>query len=552
MLRHIHIKNFALMDDQAVDFEPGLTVITGETGAGKSLVVEAIAALCGEKIEDLSIRSGKDFVEISGIFDPPEPARELLRASGVEADNDLVIRRRSERGRKQQSYINDHVVSAGLLKDTAKKIIDLVGQYENQSLFFAPNHLLLLDRYAGLDELLAECRVLFRSYRGLQKQLQDLVAVAKVKGDRLDILRHDLAEIERADLRADEEENLLLEKNLLASGEKRSKLSGEVLDLLYEGDENLYGKAARIRKLAGNLCPLDTRLQEFAKKIEMLSTLADDVYREISEYRQKIDYSAERLEYVLGRLETITRLKKRFGRSVAEVQAHADNARKELAAIENYDENIQSLNQEITGKNSALAKLQERLSQKRKAAGRALEKKIGDVLHRLGMEKAQCAFRFTEKDLDEDGKDEVEFYISTNPGEELKPLRKIGSGGEISRITLGLKTIMSAADGIPTVIFDEVDTGIGGRVAEAVGELLSQASKTHQIICVTHLPQISMYADTHYAVQKETRAKETFVRIVKLDGDMRTAEIARMLGGKEITKKTLEHAAEIMQKGKRR
>ncbi len=552
MLRHIHIKNFALMDDQAIDFEPGLTVITGETGAGKSMVVEAIAALCGEKIEDLSIRRGKDFVEISGIFDPPEPARELLKSSGVEAGDDLVVRRRSERGKKQQSYINDHVISASLLKDAAKKIIDLVGQYENQSLFFPNNHLLLLDRYAGLDDLLTECRTLFRSYRELQKQLQDLTAAAKVKGDRTDLLRHDIGEIEKADLREDEEENLLLEKNLLASGEKRSKLSAEILGLLYDGDENLYGKAARIKKLAGDLCQLDPRLHEFAKKIDLLSTLADDVYREISDYQQKIDFSAERLEYVLGRLETITRLKKRYGQSIAEVRAYAENSRKELTAIENYDEEIQSLNQRIAEKNSALVKRQDKLSQRRKAAGRALEKKIGDVLRRLGMEKAQCAFRFAGKDMDEDGKDDVEFYISTNPGEELKPLRKIGSGGEISRITLGLKTILSAADGIPTVIFDEVDTGIGGRVAEAVGELLSQASKTHQIICVTHLPQISMYADTHYAVQKETRTKETFVRIVKLDDDMRTAEIARMMGGKEITKKTLEHAAEILQKGRRR
>ena len=548
MLKVLRIKNYALMEDLTIEFEEGLTVITGETGAGKSMVVEAIAVLCGERIEDLSIRSGADYVEITGIFDPTPSVKELLRKSGLEAGDELVIRRRSERGKKQLSYVNDQIVSLNLLKDLTKKAIDLVGQHENQSLFFPHNHLLLLDTYAGLDSQRASCRSQYLEYRQLQDRLRQLFETTKQKNERLDFLKYEIDEIEKNNLQAGEEETLVSEKNLLSSSEKRSALAMSIITGIYEADNNIYSNLSKIKKSLDELCLIDTGLNELNRKLETLITMADDIYRELTDYRGRIDFSQERLDHVMARLDAINRLKKKYGKTVDEIRSYLLDAKKELLQIQTSDEEIQKLQEKNMELEKRLLEQVQILSQKRKTAAKSLEKKILDVLNKLGMEKAEFSLKFSDKEISEDGIDAAEFYISTNPGEDLKPLRKVGSGGEISRITLGLKTILSEADGIPTVIFDEVDTGIGGRIAEAIGELLLKVSQRHQIICITHLPQISVFADNHYLVQKEIKARTTTASVVKLNNEMRKLEVARMLGGKEITKKTVEHAAEILQK----
>lgn len=540
------------MEDLTIDFDNGLTVVTGETGAGKSMIVEAIATLSGSRMEDVLIRSGKNFAEVTGIFGAKSSVLKRLKKSGIEVDSDLIIRRKIERNKRQHAYINDQIVSLNLLKEVAQEMIDLIGQYENQSLFYAKNHLLLLDSFAGLDDLKVEYNKNYGEYRHLQTKLENLLETMRQKDEKMDYLKYQIAEIEKANLQPDEEEKLASEKELLLSSEKRSLLSTQIITSLYEADGSVIENLTKIKKLFDDLCNYDHNLNKMNERLEASISSIDDVYREISSYQSQIEFSQQRLDDVLDKLDVINKIKKKYGKTLQEINNFLGSIKKELMLIETQDEELNNIKERIVEVEQKITSQAEELSiQRRKAAG-TLRKRILELLLQLGMKKADFEIRLTNKDICENGKDDVEFYISTNPGEELKPLRKIASGGEVSRITLSLKTLLSSIDQIPTIIFDEVDTGISGRIAEAVGHLLAKVSKQHQIICITHLPQISVFADNHILVQKEIKDKETFTRIVKLDREMRKLEIARMLGGKEITEKTMEHAAEFLEKGQQK
>lgn len=540
------------MEDLTIDFDNGLTVVTGETGAGKSMIVEAIATLSGSRMEDVLIRSGKNFAEVTGIFGAKSSVLKRLKKSGIEVDSDLIIRRKIERNKRQHAYINDQIVSLNLLKEIAQEMIDLIGQYENQSLFYAKNHLLLLDSFAGLDDLKVEYNKNYGEYRHLQTKLENLLETMRQKDEKMDYLKYQIAEIEKANLQPDEEEKLASEKELLLSSEKRSLLSTQVITSLYEADGSVIENLTKIKKLFDDLCNYDHNLNKMNERLEASISSIDDVYREISSYQSQIEFSQQRLDDVLDKLDVINKIKKKYGKTLQEINNFLGSIKKELMLIETQDEELNNIKERIVEVEQKITSQAEELSiQRRKAAG-TLRKRILELLLQLGMKKADFEIRLTNRDICENGKDDVEFYISTNPGEELKPLRKIASGGEVSRITLSLKTLLSSIDQIPTIIFDEVDTGISGRIAEAVGHLLAKVSKQHQIICITHLPQISVFADNHILVQKEIKDKETFTRIVKLDREMRKLEIARMLGGKEITEKTMEHAAEFLEKGQQK
>lgn len=552
MLKVLRVKNLALMEDLTIDFDNGLTVVTGETGAGKSMIVEAIATLSGSRMEDVLIRSGKNFAEVTGIFGAKSSVLKRLKKSGIEVDSDLIIRRKIERNKRQHAYINDQIVSLNLLKEVAQEMIDLIGQYENQSLFYAKNHLLLLDSFAGLDDLKVEYNKNYGEYRHLQTKLENLLETMRQKDEKMDYLKYQIAEIEKANLQPDEEEKLASEKELLLSSEKRSLLSTQIITSLYEADGSAIENLTKIKKLFDDLCNYDHNLNKMNERLEASISSIDDVYREISSYQSQIEFSQQRLDDVLDKLDVINKIKKKYGKTLQEINNFLGGIKKELMLIETQDEELNNIKERIVEVEQKITSQAEELSiQRRKAAG-TLRKRILELLLQLGMKKADFEIRLTNRDICENGKDDVEFYISTNPGEELKPLRKIASGGEVSRITLSLKTLLSSIDQIPTIIFDEVDTGISGRIAEAVGHLLAKVSKQHQIICITHLPQISVFADNHILVQKEIKDKETFTRIVKLDREMRKLEIARMLGGKEITEKTMEHAAEFLEKGQQK
>lgn len=549
MLKRLKVRNFALMEELTIEFDKGLTVVTGETGAGKSMIIEAIATLCGSRMEQVLIRSGKDYAEVTGVFSIQPAITERLKQSGISVEDDLIIRRKIEKGKRQNSYINDQIVSVNLLKEIAREMVDLIGQYENQSLFFAKNHLLLLDSFADIWDVKSEYANNFHRYRQAHKQLQNLLEKIRQKDDKIDYLKYQIDEIEKADLQSGEEEELNAEKDLLTSSEKRSLLSGEIISNLYEEENSLLERAAKAKKSFDELCNYDKKLLNLDEKLTAIVSSIDDIYRELSSYHSQIEFSQERLDFVQDRLETINKIRKKYGKTLREINHYLGNLRKDLTTIETQDETIKKLQERIKNTETILNKQAQQLTERRRSAAVTLQKKILELLFQLGMKKARFQIQIADKEMDETGKDDVEFFISTNPGEDLKPLRKIASGGEISRISLSLKAVLSEADKIPTIIFDEVDTGIGGRIAEAVGSLLAKISKKHQIVCITHLPQISVFADNHILVTKEIKGKQTFAQVARIDGEIRKLEIARMLGGKEITEKTMEHAAEFLRKG---
>ncbi len=552
MLKLLKVKNFALMEDLTIDFENRLTVVTGETGAGKSMIVEAIATLCGSRMEDVLIRSGKDFAEVTGIFGIGKVSKERLIKSGIEVDNDIIIRRKIERGKRQNAYINDSVVSLNLLKEVTQEMVDLIGQYENQSLFYPKNHLLLLDSFAGITDMRQAYTNMYDEYKGLQNRLDDLLETVRQKDEKIDYLKYQIDEIEKAKFQPGEEEALTEEKNLLLTSERRSVLSAEILMHLYEAEGSALENLSKVEKQLAELKTLDPNLAITHERLDSLLSSVDDIYRDMSSYNNQIDFSQQRLDDVVERLETISKIKKKYGKTIDEVHKYLVAIKKEVALIETHDEEVKRVRESLAETEKRVHKMAEELSKNRHVAAVSLKRRMLQLVSKLGMKKANFEVRFTDREINETGTDEAEFYISTNPGEELKPLRKIASGGEVSRITLSLKTILSGVDKIPTIIFDEVDTGIGGRIAEAVGTLLAEVSKEHQIICITHLPQISVSADNHILVRKEIKGKETFTKVEKIKGEMRKMEIARMLGGKKITKKTVDHAAEFLQKTQRK
>jgi len=552
MLKLLKIRNFALMEELTIEFDSGLTVVTGETGTGKSMIVEAIATLCGSKMDEVLIRSGRDFAEVTGVFQAKQNIIERLKQSGINIEDSLIIRRKIEKGKRQNSYINDQIVSVNLLREIAHEMIDLIGQYENQSLFFAKNHLMLLDSFAGIAKEKENYATNFEKYRKAYKQLQVLLEKIREKDDRIDYLKYQIDEIEKANIESGEETELTAEKDLLVSSEKRSLLSAEIISNLYEDEDSLIERIAKAKKSFDELCDYDKTLAGLNEKLDVISSSIDDIHRELSSYHSQIEFSQDRLDFVQDRLETINKIQKKYGKTSKEVDKYLTNLKKDLTVIETHDDEIKKLQEDIKNIEKTMTEQAVQLTKKRTAAASTLRDKILELLYHLGMKKALFEIHIAEKAMDETGKDEVEFFISTNPGEELKPLRKIASGGEISRITLSLKTVLSEADKIPTIIFDEVDTGIGGRIAEAVGTLLARTSKKHQIICITHLPQISIFGERHILVQKEIKGKETFTSVAQIDGETRQLEIARMLGGKEITKKTMEHAAEFLRKGQKK
>ncbi|OGC39156.1 DNA repair protein RecN [candidate division WOR-3 bacterium RBG_13_43_14] len=546
MLRRLQVNNFALMADLEITFEAGLTIITGETGSGKSMIVEAIGTLCGDRMEDIIIRSSRDFAEVTGVFDVNSEIKPILNEAGIEGDDDLIIRRRLEKGKRQIAYVNDRVASLSLLKQVSRNLIDLIGQHENQSLFFPQNHLALLDAFCENNRLLKIFAGEYTHYRQLQQTYERLIESARQKNEKIDFLKYQIDEIIKADLQENEDERLEQEKELLLSSEKRASLSDQIISEMYDREDAALEKLARSYRLINELADLDPSLVKTAEQLQNIVTLIDESHRDLTHYRDKIEFSQDRLDAVMDRLDLIDRLKKKYSRSINDIKKHFDEIKIELATIEERDEKIAAIKVEIDSASRQVESRAKELSKHRTDAVPSFNKNVLRILKQLGMEKAEFKVHIEEGELSENGKDLAEFYISTNPGEPLKPLRKIASGGEVSRITLALKTILSGIDRIPTVVFDEVDTGIGGRIAEAVGDLLGQVSKHHQIICITHLPQISAYADNHMLVTKEIKGKETFTRVTKLDKKARQQEVARMLGGKKITQTTLTHAEEII------
>ena len=560
MLVELTIADFAIIDQLNLRFHAGFNVLTGETGAGKSIIIDAVTMLLGGRADITSIRTGSEQARIEGNFRLSKSLRAIidpiLEREGLEGDDPdtLLLGREIRNTGRSYCRVNGRTVNLSILEEVAQPLVDIHGQSEHLSLLQVRQHQRFLDRYAGLDEqreaLATQVRHLHRVRQELTSLRQDQQRLAR----RIDQLTFQVEEIQAANLQPDEEAELNVERNRLANAEQLSQLAGELYRLLIEGEgeeqptvTDLLGQAARV---AGNLAKVDETWQQQSQLVDELLYQLEDLGSTIRDYSEGIDFNPMRLQEVEERLGLIYNLKRKYGNSIAEIILFGEKAQAELDTLSHSEERIQELQEQEEALRHKIGQLALALSQARRQAGQTLAHGIIAQLADLGMAQADFAAEISWSDdpdgvyvtvgdeqvralaCDERGIDRVEFLISPNPGETLKPLVKVASGGETSRIMLALKTVLAVADETPTLIFDEIDQGIGGRVGGVVGRKLWGLAHEgeHQVLCVTHLPQIAGYGDAHYHVAKQVEDQRTKTGVRTLAGDERVEELAQMLG----------------------
>ncbi len=564
MLKELSIKNLAIIDRLTVEFSGGLTVLTGETGAGKSIVVDALGLALGDRASSDLVRSGSDEAVVEASFDlngkGPVRVRELLSEQGitVEPSEDLIVRRVISAAGKSKVYVNGSQVSLATLSSVGALLADIHGQHEHQSLLSPEQQLDMLDAFGGLLPLREAVGALAGRSHALRKELADLEAGERERAQREDLLRYQVQEIEGARIAEGEDESLAAEQRVLANAEKLAGLASAADDALYSSDSSAL---AALKRAIGNLRDIAAIDPALAPQLDLLESgraQIEEAAREIASYAERVEFDPARLDEVGDRIDLLQKLKKKYGASLAEVTAFGGTAAAELARIEGRSGEMARLSREIEALKSELTQKAKELTKKRTAAGRELEKKVEAELGHLAMKRTTFAVRISQEPGEDTsdghrvgpkGADRADFLISANPGEEPRPLAKIASGGELSRIMLALKTILVEGDPIPTLVFDEVDAGIGGAVAEEVGRKLRRIAGKRQVFCITHLAQIASMATSHYGVAKSVKKDRTSTEVRRLDEKERVDEIARMLGGKTITDATLKHAAEMIARG---
>jgi DNA repair protein RecN (Recombination protein N) len=566
MLSELHIRNFAIIDNLEISFSKGLNVLTGETGTGKSIIINAVNMILGDKASDDLIRTSAKEGVVEALFDiaENEELSAKLRERGFEIEESVVIRRVVSRGGRSKAFMNGGLVALPLLSTTGEEFLNIYGQHEHQSLQRHERHIDILDEFGGLMELRSIYQDRFRRLMQIKKELGDLKAQEERVSRERELMTFQLGEIEAAKLKPGEDRNLTEERRVLMNVEKLLENSQGAEHILYSGDgsvmERLNGVLERVRELVR----IDPSAPPFVQGLESAIYQLEDVAHSLRSYGQKVEVNPERLDEIEARLDEITRLKRKYGPTLHDIFQFRSRAEAELGEMETSKDRVGQLESEERELQGEILSLAKDLSGKRRMVARRLEGEIEKELADLSMDKTRFQVRIEGSDkapekevrgdlrvggihLTPKGMDEVEFLISPNIGEALKPLSKIASGGELSRIMLAMKSILAEAGAGQTLIFDEVDAGIGGATAEVVGRKLRVLSKRHQVLCVTHLPQIACFADTHYHVSKETREGRTITGVKKLEDDGITDEIARMLGGVRITSKTRAHAREMIE-----
>lgn len=556
MLRELTIRNVAVIDELTVSFVPGLNVLTGETGAGKSILIDALQLVLGARGSEELLRSGADEAAVEAAFDvgPGSRAMELLEAEGIAAEPGefLVLRRHLFRDGKSKAYASGRLTSATTLRALAECLVDIHGQHPAQPLLDPRRHRELLDASAGAVEDVRDYRDRYARWQALRREREALFQADRERAQRQDLLEFQRREIEAARLTAGEEEGLAAEEAILSNHERLFAAVEQAYGALEESDDALLARlavaATRIREAAA----IDQRLREVLEALETGALQLREAARGLRDYRGRIEFDPQRLDAIQTRLHEIGKLKRKYGASVAEVLAHLGRVTQDLDALERSEARLTELDQALAEIQREMAGRAERLSQIRRRAARTLQDAILAEIRELGMARATFEVRVTpaaprDGALGPHGMDEVEFLISPNPGESPKPLHKIASGGELSRVMLAIRVILAAADQTPTLIFDEVDSGIGGSMAETVGRKLVAASRQHQVLCVTHLPQIACFADQHVVVSKRALRDRTETTLQALSGTEQAQEIARMLGGPSRSATPLQHANELLE-----
>ena len=570
MLKLLTISNLAVISHLQLEFESGFNVLSGETGAGKSIILAALRLLLGERASQDILRTGETRAFVEGVFDTTgnSPLLEILSEGGIELEEDeLIIKREIIASSRGKVFINNQSATVNLLRQIQPHLIDVHGQGDQQSLIQTQVQTAMLDAYARSEELLGAVREAYLKVNGKLQDLRELKASEADRLQRLDLLDFQIAEIERVNPRAEEDVELEQERRILANAEKLVSSCSEISGMLYDADDAAVARIALAERRLGDLASLDP---VFAPQLEALSNaryLLEDAIAVIRDYGDSVTFSEARLQVVEERLVALERLRRKYGKTLAEIEELASQLAADREALVGAEFREQQLNQEVRQAAREYLASASKLTAARLKAARDLEKKLKKDLQEVALEKAEFSVRFNPLDegaaqqlaagagLDgelsglrfgRNGEEQAEFYFSANKGEEARPLASVASGGELSRLMLLLKSNIAPTPYPRTLVFDEIDTGIGGRVADAVGLRLRKLAKGNQVLCVTHQAQIARYADAHLLVAKAEQGKRTVTTVTSLDRAARVAEIARMLSGGTVTELTLKHADEFL------
>ena len=560
MLRELRIKNFAVIDEVVLELKPGLNILTGETGAGKSIILNALGLVAGERGASDIIRSGEDAAFVEALFEGLPPATESqLKDSGFEADGELVIKRVLSRSGKNRIYLNGSLCPLGVLALAGGSLVHIYGQHEHHTLLQAETHLSLLDAFANVvasRSMKEKYDALVHAWNELNETRDSLEQRRREKA----LLEAQAEEISQARLQPGEEEEIRATKNILAHSEKLHHGCREGEELLYEGDVALVGCLSKYTVRLRDLATIDSSLQSTVDLLESSLAQLQEAAAQLRRYAERVHFDRRALEQVEDRLAEIHRLKRKYNRDIEEILRLHEEITASLNNLDRGEEKIASLEKAFAEARQGAWESAEKISYERQRAAKKMKREMEKEVRTLGMPETAFEVRFITQDdksdeppffiagrrLTERGMDQVEFYFSPNPGEPVKPLARIASGGELSRLMLALKALVLTPGVVSTLLFDEVDAGIGGRVAEIVGKKLKQVAAHHQVLSVTHLPQIAAMADAHFVVQKAVEKGRTFTRVKQLSEDERIGELARMLGGVKITEQTLKHAEELV------
>jgi DNA repair protein RecN (Recombination protein N) len=571
MLTSLSIKNYALIEEISLTLDGGLTVITGETGAGKSILIGALGLLLGDRASTDAVRTGADKAVVEGVFDVAavEKIGGWFSANDTEPSAELILRREVSAKGSSRCFVNDSPVTLAQLKELGDILVDMHGQHEHQSLLRAETHCGFLDDFGSYERELAEYKDAYTALGTLTSRKRTLREKEEQLKEKKTLYDFQIRDIDAVAPQENEEEQLEAELKVLENSETLSLTTSSINETLYEGDASVRDNLVRVHQQLAELCEIDPTFTDSLAEARSAAVIVEELAKFVQRYQTRIEFNTERLDEIRDRLGAFTLLKKKYGGSIAAVIAHRKRIGEEYTLAENFEAEIARIDADIELARTMCGDRAQSVTARRKETGKKIEKEILAALVDLGIAKARFSVALTYRDIDgasphalyikagsrkvaamPNGADDVEFFISTNVGEDMKPLAKVASGGEVSRIMLALKSALAHSDKTPLLIFDEIDTGVSGRIGQAVGLSLAKLSKFHQIVAITHLPQIAALGATHLAVEKAEQNKRTVTRMRKLDGEERVREVAKLLSGAEVTTAGLNSARELMRAAK--
>lgn len=561
MLKTLYIKDYALLEQISIEFEKGLNIITGETGAGKSILIDAMSLLLGERASNEVIRKGAEKAIVEGIFSAENNERidTLLEQNEIEKSNELIVRRELSVKGSNRCFLNDTPVALNVIKEVGNLLVDLHGQHEHQSLLRTETHIEFLDDFGSLEQPLSDFKKEYDQLHLLQKNLNELRAKENLLKEKKDLYEFQRKEIEAISPLENEDESISSELHILENSEQLLELTNDISQQLYDSEKSIYDSLINVQQKINTLAKIDKTFAETSGELQSVVAVINDITNVVRKYNAQIELEPQKLEELRSRFQAINLLKKKYGGTLQALLDHYKKILNEIKLAESFEDEIKKMKQAIHQQKETLAKLASELSQRRNELGKKISKEVKEALKVLGIPQSIFEVKIlqttVEQNLQNDGTpfrfnsrgyDEVEFFISTNLGEDTKPLSKVASGGEISRIMLALKTILARNDKLPLLIFDEIDTGISGRISQKVGQALKNLAAFHQIISITHQPQIAALADIHFAVEKKIVEDRVVSSIKKLKNEERIREVAKLLSGEVVTETSLQTAKELM------